>query len=86
MLLAQTVQELAAGKSAAGGLLMDAKFNTLEELLLKAQDRRGWNKMVRRLLPEEEQTKQREKEGIGEKASDAWMLASGHYYEKGVWH
>jgi hypothetical protein len=86
VLLAQAAKELEAGRRAAGGLLMDVEFGSVEELLSQAQDRKGWSRTVRQLLPEEEQTKQREKEGSGEKFSDAWMLASGHYYEKGVWH
>jgi hypothetical protein len=51
VLLAQTEQELKAGRSAIGGLLMDVNFETVEGLLEQAQDRKGWGKAVRGLLP-----------------------------------
>jgi hypothetical protein len=41
VLLAQTEQELKAGRSAAGGLLMDVKFESVEGLLKQAQDKKG---------------------------------------------
>jgi hypothetical protein len=58
MLLAQTEQELKARRSAVGGLLMDVKFESVEGLLEQAQDRKGWSKAVRQLLPETEKCKQ----------------------------
>ena len=58
VLLAQTVKELMTGGRAAGGLLMDVKFKTVEGLLELAQDRKGWGKMVRELLPKSERSVQ----------------------------
>jgi len=68
VLLAQTEQELKEGNSAAsGGLLMDAKFSSVEDLLLQAQDKKGWRVAVRELLPESEKDKEKRGKTKGEK-------------------
>ena len=61
VLLAQTEHELSSGHSGAGGLLMDVSFSSMEELLDLAEDRKGWNKAVRELLPEKEETPRKRK-------------------------
>ena len=69
VLLAQTEQELMEGSSVAsgGGLLMDAKFCSVEDLLLQAQDKKGWRVAVRELLPDSEKAKEQRGKTKGEK-------------------
>ena len=40
---------------------MDVSFSSMEELLDLAEDRKGWNKAVRELLPEKEETPRKRK-------------------------
>jgi hypothetical protein len=86
VLLAQTEQELQRGKVAAGGLLMDVEFSSMDDLLKLAADKRGWGRAVQALLPESARRGEKKEKGKGSLPfSDAWMVASGHYYEEGEW-
>ena len=85
VLLAQAAQSLErTGGAEAGGLLMDAPgFESIEQLLALVGDRVGWRNAVHALLPEEEAGGKGEAKEQG--ASDAWMIASGHYFKDGEW-
>ena len=86
VLLAQTEQELQRGKVAAGGLLMDVEFASMDELLKLAVDTKGWGRAVRALMPESEHGREKKAKGKGPLPySDAWMMASGYFYEGGEW-
>jgi hypothetical protein len=59
----------AARARAAGGLLKDAApYSSVEELLVLARDRKGWQASVHALLPAQERVKKKKK---GRKESDS---------------
>jgi hypothetical protein len=72
VLLAQVEEELQGGAArarAAGGLLKDAApYSSVEELLVLARDRKGWQASVHALLPAQERVKKKKK---GRKESDS---------------
>ena len=81
-------RDLEQGHSEVGGLLADAPdCVSVQELLDLAGHRELWRQAVRELLPlSDPSRRQRSSGGKGsEGRSDAWMLASGHYLEDGVW-
>ena len=64
VLLAQVEEELQGGAAGAGGLLMDAaQYRSVEELLVLARDRKGWQAGVHAVLPAQEPKKKRRRKG-----------------------
>ena len=71
VLLAIVQNDLERGSSEEGGLLSDAAaYGSVEELLELAEDRKGWRKVVRALLPpsDPDKRKKKKKKAAGEAA------------------
>jgi hypothetical protein len=83
VLLAQVEDELqgaaAAGARAAGGLLMDAaQYSSVEELLVLARDRKGWQAGVHALLPAGERRKKNKKGRKEDDSQGCGFDSNGH--------
>ena len=87
VLLAVAAKELESGSREAGGLLEDAPgFDSVEELIKVAKDRRRWRGAVIELLPASDPSRRRQSGGFTKEGlSDAFWVAGGYHREEGLW-
>ena len=85
VLLAQTEQEIRSGTRVTGGLLQDVQhFNSVEELIVMAEDRESWSRAVKGLLPVKEKKNCRNQFGAyGEGSLDYWEDIHKNYNSRG---